>query len=179
MNSPASSSAVRGTTTRHLTDQQLAESVDAASPPDGATAAHLRQCLVCADELTEMRKSLALFREASTALAERELSQRPFLQRRPAPAQRRLLRPVWCVAAASVLMAAVVPMELRWLRSSPPAAAVPMQAAKNQPQSDAALLEEIDRELSASVPAPMQALADPTGGASSSTTSTSTQQPKE
>jgi hypothetical protein len=30
-------------------------------------------------------------------------------------------------------------------------------------ESDEALLEDVDRELSASVPAPMQALADPTG----------------
>jgi hypothetical protein len=36
-------------------------------------------------------------------------------------------------------------------------------------ESDAALLADIDQEISADVPAPMQPLADPTAGATSAT----------
>jgi hypothetical protein len=62
-------------------------------------------------------------------------------------------------------MAGILPLEMRWQRNvAAPKAAATVASARSA-ESDEALLEDIDRELSASVPAPMQALADPTGEA--------------
>jgi hypothetical protein len=72
---------------------------------------------------------------------------------------------VW-VAASALLMAAILPMELRWQRRLTVAPAIATSSAPHTTESDDALLADIDRELSVSVPAPMQALADPTGAAS-------------
>jgi hypothetical protein len=66
-------------------------------------------------------------------------------------------------------MAGILPLEMRWQRAvSTTAAASESSAAAagaiaKVAESDEALLEDVDRELSASVPAPMQALADPAG----------------
>jgi hypothetical protein len=161
-------------TDAHLTDAEfdalLMDSAAAQSP----AAAHLLCCTECAAELASLRGSIAMFREASSAYAEKELCSHPQAAvpgRRPfSPA----LEPGWCVAAAAVALAALLPAQ--WMRQHRPLPAPTAftAAGVSSAPSDEALLDEVDREMSASVPASMQPLADPTADSTSSAT-TSTQ----
>ena len=154
---------------KHLNEEQIAELL-AASPGDLqqlpqliAAQAHAAACAECAGELARMQQSLALFREASTAYAEANLHRVPVFRPRM---QRPLLQPVYWAAAAAGLLLAVLPMQVR--RPITPAPQTPVAATpqQNQPESDEALLESVNREVSESVPTPMAALADPTGSTS-------------
>lgn len=159
----------------HLTSDQMSELLACATSPQGeetTTAraeAHLRTCATCAAELASLREALSFFREASTALADRELSRLQPLSR-PAfpvlPARGAYSQTLFWMAASAILMAGILPLEMRWQRPliTPPIATASTSARTTE--SDEALLADIDRELSASVPAPMQALSDPTGDAS-------------
>ncbi|HKO19574.1 MAG TPA: hypothetical protein VJU82_11885 [Acidobacteriaceae bacterium] len=148
----------------HLNEQQIAELL-AASPQDlqeipelAELQTHTLACAECGAELTRMQESLALFREASTAYADAHLRRVPSFQ---APARRRFLQPVyWAAAAAGLLLAAFVPIR----HPAPPAPQLPVIASPKQApaESDEALLESVNREVSESVPTPMAALADPT-----------------
>ena len=163
----------------HLTSDQMSDllacpsSVLEAPSCLGETArAHLLACAACAAELANLREAISLFQEASVAHADREFDRLQTLAR-PAfpvlPAHRAYPQTLFWVAASVVLMAGILPLEMRWQRTlSTPAAASETSAASagaiaKVAESDEALLEDVDRELSASVPAPMQALADPTG----------------
>jgi hypothetical protein len=164
----------------HLTSDQMSDLLASAfSPKDGnpqiepsAAEAHLRACAACTAEFTSLREALSLFQEATTAYSDREFA-RLRKQDRPAfpvlPAHRTYSHTLFWAAASVVLMAGLLPLEMRWQRtlSTPPAATAAASAhtagaTARTPESDEALLEDVDRELSASVPAPMQALADPT-----------------
>jgi hypothetical protein len=129
---------------------------------ESAVEAHLLTCEQCASEIERLRETLALFRETSVAYARNVSAESTATQPRSwiAPA-RRPLQPAYLVAAAAMLLTAVLlPMQLRR-----PAEAVP--AAVNRTAapavSDEALLADIDNDLSKSVPASMQALDDPAG----------------
>jgi hypothetical protein len=61
-------------------------------------------------------------------------------------------------------------------RSAP---AVSAAASDSASESDEALLEDVDRDTSASVPAPMQALADPTDSISSTASVSTSEQRKD
>ena len=152
--------------TPHLTEEQFAEllaaprSADAVSTTSAAQA-HLAECPTCAAEIASMQESLALFREASTVLAEAHLREIP----RPAfPVRRPVLLPypaLWA-AAAAMLLAAFIPIERMRERSTARESPVVAQApASHNAESDEALLDDVNREISESVPTPMQALADP------------------
>ena len=137
-----------------------------AEPLDLLAEAHLRTCEQCAAELAALRESLALFREASTAYADRQLR---LLPRWRIPVRRHVAPPAY-FAAAAILLLSVIPMQVAHRRSQLPkpvvaAGASAVVAAGNQArtaESDDALLEDVNSEVSASVPAPMQALDDPT-----------------
>ena len=158
---------------RHLTEAEFGEIISApAAASDRALTTseqHLQECGQCAAELAMLRESLALFREASAALAESELRHIPpvILPRRrviPFP-----LRPVYLAVAAALLLAALLPMQMLRQRSRPaaPQAAATHAATDVQTyaiESNEALLDDVDRAASASVPDSMQALADPMGG---------------
>lgn len=174
--------------TPHLNEEQIAELV-AASPrqlrelsrnPDqdpslAAIQAHAAECAECAAEIASLRESLALFRDASSAYADAQLDHMPVF--RP-PAQRPVLRQpaYWATAAAAVLLAGFLPLQTHFRqREKAPAPVLPAEIAQHAAppsESDEALLEDVTRELSATVPAPMEALADPTGSASTSTNTT-------
>lgn len=150
--------------TPHLTEEQFAELLAAprsADPANAAAQAHLAECPSCAAELAGVQDSLALFREASTALAEAHLREVP----RPAlPVRRPVLLPypAYWAAAAAMLFAAFIPIERMRERSTAPKPPVLAQApATHSAESDEALLDDVNREISESVPTPMQALADP------------------
>jgi len=167
----------------HLTEDQFGELL---SQPTGVRTsettiaeAHVHTCELCAAELATLRESISLFRQASSAYADNELRNLPPVQLPARPAQTLALQPAYWAAAAAIVLAAFLPMQA--LRQHPlqPASASTTSVADRPVQSeDEALLEGIDTEISASVPTPMQALADPTGGGSGdidSSVSTSTQ----
>jgi anti-sigma factor RsiW len=153
----------------HLNEEQIAELV-AASPREltqnpalAALQAHAFKCAECAAEVDSIRETIALFREASSAFTQSSLSNLPAL--RP-PARVSLLhQPLWwAAAAAAVLLAAFLPSQirLRQAANTPAPTAVVAQRAAIESESDEALLEDVNRRLSASIPSAMAALADPT-----------------
>ena len=167
----------------HLTEDQFGEllSQPTGVPTSETTLAevHLLTCEQCAAELATLRESLSLFRQASNAYADDELRNLPPMQLPARSAQTLALQPAYWAAAAAIVLAAFLPMQA--LRQHPfqPAPEASTSVTDRPVQSeDEALLEGIDTEISASVPTPMQALADPTGAASGdfdSSVSTSTQ----
>lgn len=167
------------TGSNHLTDDQFGEllvrSQGDTSPEMLLAEAHLLTCEKCAAELASMHEAVAFFREASNAYANSELRRMP---RWVMPERRTFSRltfsngfaPAYWVAAAAMLLAAVLPLQLlRWHREQmPPAVAAVAMASASQAevstQSDAVLLEDVNRDISAKVPSSMQALAVPTEG---------------
>jgi hypothetical protein len=159
----------------HLTEEQFGELIAASAKGTAAgtapAEAHLQGCGQCSAELVSLRECLTLFREASTAYVDRELRRIPQVK---LPARRRLLFfPVlesayWAAAAAAIFLAALLPMQTLHRRAAQPAPAVAAGAANVSvgSESDEALLDDVNREESASVPAAMQALEDPSGSVS-------------
>jgi anti-sigma factor RsiW len=158
----------------HLNEEQIAELV-AASPrrigqdqvyePDlERMEAHLAECAHCAAEVASLRESLAFFREATNSYAEARLDRIPAFH---TPQHRSLLRQplYWASAAAALLLAVFIPVEtsLHTTTETPAPAAPIARHAPVAAESDEALLEDVSRELSESVPTAMEALADPTG----------------
>jgi len=164
----------------HLTSDHFGDLLgrgvsEAASPEAEWVDAHLLACQQCSAELAELRQSLALFRDATSAYADEQMRQRPQLVPVRRAQVRWLVPTYWAAAAAAMLLTALLPLQvLRQHSSSAQPAAVAASAtgssAIDHSQSDEALLDDVDREVSASVPTPMQALADPS--ASNASTST-------
>ena len=162
----------------HLSHEQLCDLIfaDLSSDPaddSGVVHEHLRACLICSAELKSLRDSLTLFRDASVSYARQQFAHSPLRRSSIAPPQSYLTQPLYWAAAVLVLVAALFPLSMRHPRSVSPAhtKATLSSPAAAQSQSDAALLADIDRTLSGDVPAPMEALADPTAQRSTSSTS--------
>ena len=157
--------------TPHLTHEQLCDMLLARSPHPlssdfAALQHHLGSCPSCAAELGSLRSSLAFFREASTSYSQRQLTR---LHTGSVPATRKTLaQPIYWAAAATLCIAAALPLTLHRTSPSTPTTATSATEPVAISQSDEALLEEVNQELSAPIPSPMQPLADPT--ASSATT---------
>jgi hypothetical protein len=159
----------------HLTEDQLDELLTrsancAASPAE----AHLLVCDQCAAELASLRESLSLFRNATTAYADNQLRSVPRMALPPRRIFSPTLEPTWWVAAAAIVLAGLLPMQLSRPHVRPASSSSPATLENRSAQSDEALLEEVDRDTSASLPTSMQALADPTAGAASVNPSVST-----
>jgi hypothetical protein len=165
----------------HLTGEQFGElmggTTETASPEVAMAKAHLLVCEQCSAEFASLREAISLFREASNAYADEELRSRP---RWILPARRshsHSLIPAYWVAAAAMFLTALLPLQVMRRHSViPPAASVSSVAVSNaasDTQSDEALLEDVNSEISASVPTSMQALADPTADASTVNNKTS------
>lgn len=131
--------------------------------------AHLLACPLCSAELTSLRDSLSHFRDASVSYARQEFAQSYAYRSSIAPPHSYLSQPLYWIAAAIVFVAALFPLSMH--RQSPIAHTVTTATLPlpHTTESDAALLADIDQEISADVPAPMQPLADPTAGATSAT----------
>jgi hypothetical protein len=163
--------------TPHLTHEQLCDMILARSPHPlssdfAALQHHLGACPSCTAELANLRTSLALFREASTSYSRQQLTQ---LRANKIPAVAKIaVQPIYWAAAAVLCIAAALPITLH--RQAPPTSASSTAATKpaTTSQSDEALLDEINEEISAPIPSPMQPLADPTAS-SAPTPSTSSQ----
>jgi hypothetical protein len=157
----------------HLTTDQLDALLASASAPAASAAnraepafaeAHLLACPQCAAELAGLRDSITLFRDATTAHADQLLRRLPPISL-PSRAYRPALEPAYWVAAAAMGLAALLPLKtLRQQAFQPPPAAT-ARVANHSAESDEALLDDVNRDISASVPASMQALDDPTGAA--------------
>jgi hypothetical protein len=177
----------------HLTHEQLCDFL-LGNPDTDATSArltarneasqeHLRDCLICASELDLMRSSVEGFQAASTALADRELARRP-IRPRFAPIygaqQRGLITLAFVWATAALVIAAIIPLGLLNPRFNPMVepntiSTQPVVATDSSSQSDAALLDSIDEDLSAAIPTPMQPLAGPSTENTAEPASTDTQ----
>ena len=170
----------------HLTHEQLCDLIlaDSSLPPEGepwndrladsdVVQAHLQACLICSAELRSLRDSLSLFRDASVSFARQEFAQSYAQRSSIAPPHSYLSQPLYWAAAAVVFVAALFPLSMHRQHPTPPVAQTTASSLQTT-ESDEALLADIDQKLSADVPAPMAPLADPTGG-TTSTTSTSDQ----
>lgn len=163
----------------HLTHEQLCDVILAGSSStdqDGPTVVqeHLRACLLCSAELESLRASLSLFRNASTAYAGQALAQSVMRKGSIAPPTRYLTQPLYWATAAVLLVAASFPLTMH--RQAVPSPAPVALATPHTTESDEALLEDIDQRAYAVVPSPMEPLADPTAGGT--TTESSSQQRK-
>jgi hypothetical protein len=162
----------------HLTHEQLCDLILADSslrPNDDSDVVeqHLQACLICSAELKSLRDSLSHFRDASVAYARQEFAQSYAQRSSIAPPHSYLSQPLYWAAAAVLFVAALFPITLHQQHS---AASAPIKATATsvQTESDEALLADIDQKVSADVPSPMEPLADPTDG-TTSTSSTSDQ----
>jgi hypothetical protein len=145
-----------------LTEEQFGELLSASSCAGTSPAeAHLDTCAQCATEFAQLRDSLSLFRQATTSYAGDHLRPMTLPARPYSPASER----VWWTAAATLVLAAILPMQA--LRQHTQRAAPSAVSAQAPVQDDTAdsddqtLLEDISTVTAASVPTPMQALADP------------------
>jgi hypothetical protein len=132
---------------------------------------HLRACPLCDAELRSLQDSLTTFREATTSFANQELA----LLRARTPRRATILldtdrfyrKPfLWAVAAVLLVgatLGSLLPLGLHRqpARHSSVAAVVPLHPSSPASESDQALLEEVDDDLSTSVPSAMQPLSDP------------------
>lgn len=166
----------------HLTHEQLCDLILAErslpmedeSPNDSKQSpnvvqAHLQACSICSAELTSLRDSLSHFRDASVSYARQEFAQSYEHRSSIAPPHSYLSQPLYWIAAAIVFVAALFPLSMHRLRPIPRGVPVATSSSPHTTESDAALLADIDQEISADVPAPMEPLADPTGGATQAT----------
>jgi hypothetical protein len=173
--------------TLHLTHEQLCDLIlaDSSFPLEGEfqndlennsdlVHEHLRACLICSAELRNLRDSLSHFRDASTSFARQEFAQSYAQRSSIAPPHSYLSQPLYWTAAAVVFVAALFPLSMHRQRPIPPATSTVASASSQTTESDDALLADIDQKVSADVPSPMEPLADPTAGATS-TPSTSNQ----
>jgi len=155
----------------HLTESQL---YDLLSGDSTATAAshHLASCARCRAEFDSLRDTLSSFRLAATNLS---LTHVPFRRAVETPSRPTLLNRshiLWAsgLATAAVAVAIVLPtVHPKPTPTQTPTVATDATARLNA-ESDEALLSDIDRDLSTSVPTPLEPL---TGTSSSGSTSTS------
>jgi hypothetical protein len=157
----------------HLTTGQLDALLACASVPAASAAnradltfaeAHLLACPQCAAELAHLRDSLSLFRDATTAHADQLLRRTPPISL-PSRAYRPALEPAYWVAAAAMGLAALLPLRTLRQQSFQPPPVSTARIADHSAESDEALLDDVNRDITAAVPASMQALDDPTGAA--------------
>ena len=149
----------------HLSSQQFAELL---AGPAGATSGHLLVCQACAQEFDTLRESLSQFRQAANAYVASEIRKLPPIDPgartrfRPWVAMSLPASPAMLATAAALIMAAIVPLQIQRQRAFTAVPAIAMSTADaHTPESDDALLKDVDRELAVSVPAAMQALAGP------------------
>jgi len=132
--------------TEHLPAGRIAECVGGAPTPEAQR--HLGECAQCRAGVARLESALGQFREAvrgwSDGQSEAALERARAAARRPGRAWFR-----WPVLAAAALALIAAPV-YKTLRDRQRAA---------QALADAQLLEQVDREVSESVPSPMEPLA--------------------
>ena len=130
---------------QHLSSDQIARWM--AGERTASEEQHASQCAECGAELARMEAALALFRGSVREWSEQESAGRPrawVAQREP-----RALVLRWAMVAAALLMLVWVPIYQ---------GAKEKQRKAELARADAALLEQVDAEISRAVPAPMEPL---------------------
>jgi anti-sigma factor RsiW len=135
----------------HLSSEQLECALH--GPPSREVSLHLAACAECAEEVVELREALGNFRVAAAASAERHyrLAAAP-----AAPAARRLPRVAWAAAMSALVLSIAAPIALHRRTVTP---RVTGNVAEHSAVSDDALLNDIQNDLSSSVPSPLLPLA--------------------
>jgi len=153
----------------HLTPAQFDALLIGDTNP-GATE-HLAACATCTAEFAATRSSIGQLTEALTGMAHHSRQERQERFRRDTPATIlsfrsastkrpvRRLTATFALAASVAIVAAVIPFSHM---THPPVVKAPIAAPVSTVQSDEALLNEIDQQLSASVPEALAPLEDPT-----------------
>jgi hypothetical protein len=158
--------------TPHLTEAQLHDLLSAT--PEAASTpaqAHLAACPLCRDEFFTLEHSLTNFRLAASHFALLHTPPRPAVGTTVHRSFFAVPKLVWAAGLASVL--AVTGVTLSTSHNQPPRVTPPVTTvAAQQPVSDEALLQDIDTDLSTSVPPSLQPL-DTTTASDQTTTSTS------
>lgn len=148
---------------------------------------HLRACPLCAAELSSLQASLGNFQAATTSFANQELSLlrslypnrinlRSISSANSRPAPRLYNKPfAWAIAAGLVVAASLGTILPHGLHRHPAlhvasAVVAAMHPSAPAPESDQALLEEVDDDLSSNVPSAMEPLSDPISTASATAT---------
>ncbi len=154
----------------HLTEEQFGELLaPSTETSDRALAeAHIASCEQCSAELAGLRDSLSLFRTATGAYAENEFRRLPQWSASRMPVRQPFFQPAYWAAAAALLLAAILPLQMFHRHSPKPPAVVAVTTPDRPAESDEALFESVNNEVSEAVPSPMQALVDPTSGTTGS-----------
>ena len=125
----------------HLSPEQISKWViGERTPPEEQ---HVRECPLCSAEVARFESILAAFAGAVRDCSERQTAVRPLREGRRA----RPFRWAW-VAAAVLLVAAAVPIYR-----------IDRQRKAERARADAALMEQVDREVSRAIATPMEPLA--------------------
>ncbi len=158
--------------TPHLTESQLHDLLSATSDTAASAAhLHLAACSRCQDDLTNLEQSVANFRLAATNFALLHTPPRPAVGTTIHRSFFALPKIIWATGLASIL--AVTAGSLSVLHKPAVVAPPGTAATAAQPVSDEALLQDIDSDLSTSVPPSLQPLDTPTTASEPTPTLTS------
>jgi len=155
--------------TNHLTEEQMYDLLDPTA--DTNLHPHLRACTHCQSELTNLRESLDLFRDAATSFAASAAPRRlPVVE----PVASRFFSPkIWATSFATATALLVISLSvLHPAASGPgkaPIAAVAAPQTTASADSDEALLEGIQQDLSTSIPPSLEPLAAQTASSENAT----------
>jgi hypothetical protein len=145
----------------HLTTEQM-EAMLRQSPFRLQAMKHLDVCASCREEVEALSKLLSRFRSSSMVYAEQMQTRSQLIR---SPHSERFLRSArslrWCLAAVALACIFATPAVLRRLKpilQMAPAPAGKSVATRTSDISDEALLEDVQNDLAASVPAPLQML---------------------
>lgn len=129
---------------QHLSSEQISKWL--AGERTAQEELHLQECSQCAGELSRVEETFKMFRGSVVRLSEQERGSVPRMIR-----ARRHVQPLrWAVAVAILSIALAVPFYR----------AANERHRQQMAKADAALLEQIDTEVSRAVPAPMEPLID-------------------
>jgi anti-sigma factor RsiW len=147
----------------HLTHEELTDNLLGVSSL--TVNAHLLNCPTCANELEQMKETIAGFRGAARAWSESALAAERLVPVARALPQRSWSAG-WAVAAVAMILFAVgIAFYMRDNRApnqvnsaQVAASAITTKTAQSQIEKDNELLSQVNSELAEAVPAPMQPL---------------------
>lgn len=131
----------------HLSARQIDECM--LGQPGVETERHLRECARCQAELARLREAFGAFRHSVHHWTEAQLPGHSYLDWTAKPARTWTLFSRLSFAVVAVALCLLVAFSLPWRRTISPA---------TQSAADAALLSQIDAEVSRTVPTPMEPL---------------------
>ena len=144
----------------HLNEEQLYGLLDAAGKSDEVALEHLDWCPQCRGEVEGLRSSLASFQQAAGGISAAYTPSR--LLNFSSARQGFFARPrlAWVGGLAAALVFGVASVSVLHGPVAPPAL-TQTAAVSADAQSDEALLEDIDQDLSTSVPPSLEPLSTP------------------